>query len=80
MTADHDMAVDPEGRPLPMTPAEVRATIVKLIDTGELIAVIVRDRTTEDIAMQVLGPPSRAVLDTLETAVRAYRRVLNGHG
>lgn len=75
--ARDDMAVDGNGNPLPYSPQEVRAIVLKMIDDGDIQAVIVR--VGDDLAVQVFGPPSRELLDVLETTTRAYRRALQGH-
>jgi len=78
MTGPRDyMAVDEEGRALPYAPEEVRQIVLKMIDEGEILAVIVRTPTS-DLGVQVFGPPSRALLEVLESTTRAYRRVLEG--
>jgi hypothetical protein len=73
-----DMAVDGQGNPLAYTPAEVRSILNEMLDTGEVIAVILRDRDGA-LGVQVFGPPSRELLDVLQTATQAYRRTLRGH-
>lgn len=77
--ARDDMAVDGDGNPLPYAPAEVRQIVLKMIDEGTILAVIMHSRTGE-LGVQVFGPPSRELLDILEQTTRAYRRVLKGHG
>jgi len=72
------MAVDQDGKSLPYTGVEVRAIIMKMIDEGEIRAVIV-ETPDGNLAVQVFGPPSRQLLDVLETTTRAYRRALKGH-
>lgn len=71
------MAIGRDGNPLPYSPAEVRAIVLKMIDEGDIMAVIVRVK--DDLAVQVFGPPSAELLDVLETATQAYRRTLQGH-
>lgn len=73
-----NMAVDADGHPLAYGPEEVRAIVLKMIDEGEIMAVVVRAHSG-DLAVQVFGPPSRDLLGALETATDAYRRVLKGH-
>jgi hypothetical protein len=72
------MAVDRHGNPLPYTSAEV-ATIMEIaLRDGNVMAAILR-MPSGDLAVQVFGPPSRELLDILETTTRAYRRTLKGH-
>lgn len=73
----HNFAIDREGRPLPHTSDETRAIVLKMIDEGEIMAVVVR--RGGDLGVQVFGPPTRELLDVLETATTAYRRALQGH-
>jgi len=73
-----DMAIDAKGHPMPWTPEQVRAKVLQMIDEGDIKAVIIED-AHGDLGVQVFGPPSRQLLDVLETATRAYRRVLKGH-
>jgi hypothetical protein len=77
--ARHDMAVDWEGKSLPMTGAEVRATVLRMIDAGDILAVIVQVPPNGDMAVQVFGPPSRELLDCLRQATKAYETALRGH-
>lgn len=72
-----NMAVDMDGTPLAMSPEDVRAYVLRMVDEGEIIAVIARHQ--DELAVQVFGPPSRKLLGILEDAVKAYRRVLRGH-
>lgn len=72
-----NMAVDAEGRALAHSPEEVRAICVRMIEEGEILAVIAR--VHDDLAVQVFGPPSQELLDCLDRATQAYRRVLAGH-
>jgi hypothetical protein len=72
-----DMAVDRDGAPLPYTPEQVRAIVTDALESGEIQAVIIKKG--DDLMVQVFGPPSRELLDVLETATRGYRRALKGH-
>jgi hypothetical protein len=72
-----DMALDHKGRSMPLSPTEVRATVEKMIDDGDVLAVVLRNDKGTGVA--VYGPPSQATLDALETAVVAFRRMLEGH-
>lgn len=76
--SDDDMAVDGDGNPLAYTPTEVRAIVLKMLDGGDVVAVILRGPKGE-LGVQIFGPPSRALLDILEQATHAYRRVIEGH-
>lgn len=72
------MAVDGAGNPLPHTSEEVDAIVHRALDKGEIIAAILKDEHG-DLCVQVLGPPSVALLDALEQVLVAYRRILKGH-
>jgi hypothetical protein len=72
------MAIDSEGTPLPHSSAEVDAIVARALEKGELIAAILKDEHGQ-LCVQVLGPPSRELLEALETATVAYRRILTGH-
>ncbi len=72
------MAVDEHGNPLPYTSTEVDGIVHAALDKGRLIAAILCDEHGQ-LCVQVLGPPSRDVLEALETTVAAYRRVIEGH-
>jgi acetylornithine/succinyldiaminopimelate/putrescine aminotransferase len=74
---DH-IAVDQDGRTLPFTPAQVQQIVEKMIADGTIHAVIV-ENADGDLGVQVFGPPSRRLLDTLESAAKAYANVLRGH-
>ena len=70
------MAVDLDGRPLPYSPAQVQQIVDDAMDTGDVIAIILRKG--DSVMVNVLGPPSRQLLEELEQAVEGYRRVLEG--
>ena len=72
-----DVAIDSEGRILPYAPQEVRKIVMRLIDQGEILAVIVEHN--DQIAVQVFGPPTQKLIDVLETALEAYRAAMKGH-
>jgi len=72
-----NMAVDGDGNPLPYSPTAVRDIVLKMINEGEIMAVIVRKGG--DLGVQVFGPPSQELLDILDQTARAYRRALKGH-
>lgn len=76
--ARDDIAIDSEGNPLPLAPTEVRAIVTKMIDDGEIMAVVLRAKNG-NLGVQVFGPPSRELLEVLETATTALRRALKGH-
>ena len=77
-----DMSFDLDGKPLPDSPAEVRAKVMGALDDphSELVAVILRQ--DGDLMVQIMDPPSRETLADLEqvlkTAIRSYRHVLQG--
>ena len=75
--ARDDMAVDLDGHALPYTGAQVRDIVLKMVDEGEIIAVILRKG--DELGVQVFGPPSVELLEILETATRAYRGAVRGH-
>jgi hypothetical protein len=77
---DDSMAIDERGRPLPMTSDQVNAHIRRMLDDGgDIIACIIVGKNG-DIGMQVFGPPSKQLLDILETATASYRTALKGQG
>lgn len=76
--SDDNVAIDADGRTLPYTSDQVRDVIARMIDEGDLVAVIVRGKTGE-LAVQVFGPPSRELLALLEQATQAYRVAIRGH-
>jgi hypothetical protein len=73
-----NMAVDAKGNVLPYSPEEVEQIMQKAIDKGNVMAAILK-LPNGDLAVQVFGPPSRALLEILETATAAYKRTLKGH-
>jgi hypothetical protein len=73
----HDMALDLDGHPLPMAPGEVRGMIQTLLDEGDLLAFVVR--RGDEVGVQVLGPPSMALVELLEQAVAGLRKATEGH-
>lgn len=74
----HDMALDLDGRPLPIAPADVRKRAMQMFDEGELLAVIVKQG--DDVSVQVMGPPSAALVELLQQAVDGLRKATRGHG
>lgn len=72
------MAVDHAGRPLAHTPAEVRSIAGRMLEDGEILAVILKGRNG-DLGVQVYGPPSQELVEILETTAAAYRRAIEGH-
>lgn len=72
-----NMAVDGEGRSLALSPEEVRKTVERMLDDGDIIAVLVRT-PNGDLAFQVFGEPCQELLDALEQLAAAYRTVLKG--
>jgi hypothetical protein len=73
--ARSDVAIDAEGRLLPMSAEKVRAMVEDMIDKGDLLAVVVQ-MPDGDMGVQVFGPPSRKLLDVFETATAAMRQAL----
>jgi hypothetical protein len=72
MTDDRNDVVIQDGKPLAMNPADVRRTVLRMVDEGEILAIIVQV-PSGDIAVQVFGPPTLAVVETLEEAARSFR-------
>jgi hypothetical protein len=72
-----NMAIQADGTPMALTPAEVDAKVRELIFDGELIAVIARK--DGQIGVHVFGDPSQEIIDILERAIVGYKRVLRGH-
>jgi hypothetical protein len=56
--ARDDLAIDAEGRPLPYAPHEVRAIVGKMLDEGDVLAVILRgkDRGTRRAGLRAAQP------------------------
>lgn len=72
------IAVDEHGKPLPSyTSEQATQRVDEMLAKGNLLAVIVE--VDDQIAVQVLGPPSEKIARSLEQAATAYRRVLRGH-
>jgi hypothetical protein len=77
-----DMGFDLDGRPLPMSPADVRRRVLSAIDDrdSDLVAVIMRHQG--DLLLQVIGPPSRETLrdiqQVLQQLVDGYAHILKG--
>jgi hypothetical protein len=67
----HDLALDEHGRPLAMAPADVRKMVNKMVDQGTILAIVVE--LHGELAVNVLGPPSMDLVETLEHAVRQLR-------
>jgi len=72
-TAD-DVMVE-GGKAKRLAPGEVRKIVAKMIEEGDILAVIVRV-PSGDIAVQVFGPPSMDLVHDLELAVRDYRQAV----
>lgn len=72
-----DMVIDHDGKPLAMAPQDVRAMLLKMIDEGDILAVVVR--VGDDVGVQVFGPPSLALCDVLDQAAQGLRRATKGH-
>lgn len=72
------VAFDTDGNKLPYSPDEVHERALNILQQGDLILVI--SKVGEDIAVNVLGPPSRLTLNMLEQAVEAYRNILDTQG
>lgn len=73
-----NMAIGADGRTLPYTSAEVDQIMMRALRDGDVMAAILR-LPNGDLAIQVFGPPSKELLDILETTTKAYRRTLQGH-
>jgi hypothetical protein len=62
------------GKRLKHSPGEVRQVVERMYDDGKVLAVILENE--DGIGVQVFGEPSQVILDTLLTAVEAYRAAL----
>lgn len=69
-----DMAADLDGKPLLLEPGAVRTMVNKMVDEGELVAIIVRAHG--QVALQVFGPPSLELVELLEQTTRGFRRIV----
>ena len=65
-------------RRLKHSPGEVRQVVDRMFEDGKVIAVVLENE--EGIGVQVFGEPSQTILDTLETAVEAYKEALKQYG
>ncbi len=74
----HNMAFDGDGKTLPYSSTEVQAIVERAIQEGRILAAII-EMPTGDLAVQVFGPPSRKLLEALETTTNAYRTAIRGH-
>jgi hypothetical protein len=74
--ARDDVAIDPDGQILPMTPDAVRAYVLSMLEDGDILAVVIRSNETGDVGVQVFGPPSQEVADILAAAARGFRQAL----
>ena len=78
--SDHDtndVALTSDGKPLPYTPAEVRAIVDRAVADGKLRAVIA-EMLDGSLAVLVLGDPSAELVGVLQQAADAYRHFLKG--
>jgi hypothetical protein len=74
-----NMAIDDQGHVLPYGPEQVRAIVQKALNdpTSEILAIVLRVK--DDLMVQVMGPPSRELLNILEMTARSYRNALRDH-
>jgi hypothetical protein len=77
-TSPYNMAIDEKGKALPFTPAEVTEVSRKALEHGDVLAAVI-ELPSGDLAVQVYGPPSRKLVDVLETTLHAYKTALKGH-
>jgi hypothetical protein len=54
----------------------VRQNVMRIVEDGNLLAVISRDPKTGDVAVMVLGPPSLALVEELEQAAIDLRKTV----
>lgn len=78
MTENHHTAFGLDGERLPLSPDEVQATAHEILRQGKLVLVI--SVVNDSIAVNVMGKPGRETLNMLETAVDAYRKIIEEHG
>lgn len=71
------MAIDTSGRPLPYSPSEAKAIALDILDKGTLRAVV-SELPDGTVGVNVFGPPSIAVCDSLQQAADALRTALKG--
>jgi hypothetical protein len=77
-----DMAFDLDGKPLSMSPDQVRQKVDAALDdpNSELVAVILRQHG--QLFLQVMGPPSRETLtdlqEVMQTMINGYSHILKG--
>lgn len=78
-TPDASGAVDTDGRVMTIAPGDARRRVLEMFDdpAGELVAVVMRHRG--DVGVYVSGEPSRQLLEDLEQATAAYRRIIRRH-
>lgn len=68
---DDDTLID-DGKVIPIDPRKVRRTVNRMLEQGDLLAVIVKV-PSGDVAVQVFGPPSLALADLLAGVARDLR-------
>jgi hypothetical protein len=76
-SGDHsdDIGFDSRGVPLPHAPSDVREIMDRMLDRGEIVAAVVKD-TNGDYGVSVFGPPTRELLNVLESTTAALRMAL----
>ena len=72
-----NMAIDGHGRPLPMSSGAVRDILLRMLDEGNVLAVVLEG--PEGIGVQVFGPPSEKLGAALDQVAAAFRTALKGH-
>lgn len=70
----HDMAVDLDGRVLPIGPDAVRASVRELLHTGTLRVLVIE--RGEELAVHTLGAPSIDLVAVLEQTAAGFRQLL----
>lgn len=72
------LGFDLAGRPLAYSSDQVNTMIDRALEDPDAKLVLVILQKGDDLMVQVMGPPSRAILDQLEETTRAYRRIVHG--
>jgi len=70
----YSTAIDLDGSILPLKPHEVRRKLETMLETGDIVAVVVV--TNGEIGVNVFGPPSEALLEILQQAAKGYKKAL----
>jgi hypothetical protein len=79
MTAKrHGLGFDLDGQPLAYSSDEVNTMLDRAYDDPHTKVVLVILKKGGDLMVQIMGEPTRAILQQLEQATAAYRRILRG--